>query len=147
MAHRNEHTIEIDRPAATIFPWLVEADKRVRWVEKLVASSPLEEGEAGVGSTWREVFHDRGQRFEVESELAAYEPYEAVDVRMTSKGFTATVSSRLAEHDGRTTVTTAIESDYAMLVAKLFAPIVTRHAQRQLEADLATLKRLVESGT
>jgi hypothetical protein len=32
-----------------------------------------------------------------------------------------------------------------MLAARLLAPLVTRHAQKQLEADLARLKELVEA--
>jgi hypothetical protein len=35
---------------------------------------------------------------------------------------------------------------YKALAARLVAPVVARHAQRQLEADLARLKELVERG-
>ena len=39
-----------------------------------------------------------------------------------------------------------IETTYTALAARLLGPVVTRHAQKQLEADLARLKDLVEAG-
>jgi hypothetical protein len=40
-----------------------------------------------------------------------------------------------------------IETEYRSRVARIMAGVVTRQAQKQLEADLARLKRLVEGGS
>ncbi len=38
-----------------------------------------------------------------------------------------------------------MESDFSLLVTRLFGGLVTREAQRKLRADLARLEALVES--
>lgn len=99
---------------------------------------------AALGSRWRDVFEDHGQRVELEAELEAYEPPERLLVRLTSRMLEATSEQRLEPVDGRTRLTTTIETEYRSLVARLAAGMVTRHAQTRLEADLAALKELVE---
>ena len=41
---RSEASIEIARSAEDVFPWLLDADKRLRWVAGLVGSEPLGDG-------------------------------------------------------------------------------------------------------
>jgi uncharacterized protein YndB with AHSA1/START domain len=142
--HRNEATVEIAAPAARIFPCLIESEQRCQWMEKLVESEPLTPGPPQVGARFRDVFEDHGQRIELEAEVTEFEPNELLQVRLRSKAFDATTTQRLEDTDGRTRVRTEIETSYTMRGARFLAPIVTRHAQRQLEADLESLKRLVE---
>jgi hypothetical protein len=110
----------------------------------LVASEPLTDGPARVGSRWRDVFEDHGYRVELESEVVELEPGVRLRVRLNARAFAATSTQALEEQDGRTRVTTVIETDYKALRARLAAGAITRHAQRQLERDLVALKELVE---
>jgi hypothetical protein len=111
----------------------------------LVESTALTEGGARVGARSREVVEERGQRFELETEITTYVPNEALQARITSQGFETLSTYRLQEDGGRTRLTSVLESRYTMLLARLLAPIVTRQAQKKLEADLERLKRLVEA--
>ena len=88
---------------------------------------------------------ERGRRFELETEITRYVPNEALQARITSKGFETLSTYRLQEGGGRTRLTSTLESKYSMILARLLAPIVTREAQKKLEADLARLKQLVET--
>jgi uncharacterized protein YndB with AHSA1/START domain len=142
--HTNEHAVEIDAPAARVFPYLVESEKRLRWMGALVESEQLTDGPLHVGTVWRDVFEEHGQRIELEAELAELEPGRRIEVRLESRGFDATSTQELEEVGGRTRVRTVIETEYTMLAARLLSLVVTRHAQKQLEADLARLKELVE---
>jgi uncharacterized protein YndB with AHSA1/START domain len=142
--HRNEHTVEIAAPAAAVFPYLADGERRLRWMGVLVETEALTEGPPAVGSRWRDVFEDHGRRIELESELTEYVPDELLQVHIVSRGFEATSTQRLVEASGRTRLNTVIDTEYKLLAARVLGPVVRRHAQRQLEADLAGLKEIVE---
>jgi carbon monoxide dehydrogenase subunit G len=111
----------------------------------LVESEALDEGPPAEGSRYRDVFQDHGQRIELEAELVEVEPPLALTARLVSSGFEATSSQRLEETGEGTRLTAVIETRYTMLAARLLAPIVTRHAQKQLEDDLERLKEILET--
>lgn len=127
-----------------MFPYLVESEKRLQWMGVLEESEQLTEGPPEVGSRWRDVFEDHGQRVELEAELVEYEPSRRLRLRLESRGFHSTSVQELEEMDGRTRVSIVIETEYTTLAARLAGRLVTRHAQQQLEADLATLVELLE---
>jgi len=137
--HRNEASIEIAAPPGEVFARIVSPGARVRWVAGLVASE-----ETGDGA-YREVVQDHGLRLELEVETVRSEPPTALDARMTGRGLRASVSNRLAETPTGTRLTVTVESEYGGL-ARFAAPVVTRHAQGNLETSLARLKALVEDG-
>jgi uncharacterized membrane protein len=142
--HRNEHTVEIDAPAAAVFPYLAASEQRLRWMGALKESEPLGEGPPQRGSRWRDIFEDHGHRIELEAELVEYAPHERLRISLHGKGFEATSEQRLEEASGRTRLTTVLETNYRSIAARLVASVVTRHAQKRLEGDLAALKELVE---
>jgi uncharacterized protein YndB with AHSA1/START domain len=142
--HRNEHSVEIAAAPEDVFPWLADPERRLRWMGALVESESLTDGPPGLGSRYRDVFEDHGQRIELEAELVEVEPPERLTARLVSKGFESTSSQRLEAGGAGTRLTAAVETRYTMLAARLLAPLVTRHAQKQLEGDLARLKDLVE---
>ena len=143
--HRNEASIEIAAAPAEVFPWLAASERRCEWMGALTESEPLTEGSPEVGSRFRDVFEDLGRRVELEAEIVELEPPHALTVHLDSRVFEATSSQRLEELEGgRTRLTAVIETEYKQRAARLAAPVVTRHAQRRLEQDLARLKELVE---
>lgn len=145
--HRNEHAVVIAAPAAAVFPYLLEGAKRLRWMGVLKESEQLTDGPPAVGSRWRDVFEDHGQRVELEAELVELERDRRLRVRLDNRGFDSTSTQELEDVGGATRVSTVIETEYRMLAARLMSGVVTRHAQKQLEADLARLKELVEAET
>lgn len=110
----------------------------------LVESEPLSDGPPQEGSRYRDVFEDHGQRIELEAELVEVDEPHRLVVRLTSNVFDSTIAQGLVEAGGLTRVSVAIETTYTKLAARLLAGVVTRHAQKQLEADLDRLKELVE---
>ncbi len=144
--HKNEHAVEIERSADAVFAHLAAPEKRLRWMGALVESEQLTEGTPQLGTRFRDVFEDHGQRVELGAEIVEWEPNARLAIRLRSRLFEATVRQRLEEHDGRTRLTTVIETDYQSLAARLVAGAITRHAQRRLEGDLERLKGIVEGG-
>jgi carbon monoxide dehydrogenase subunit G len=105
----------------------------------LVESEPLDEGR------FRDVFLDHGQRIELEADVESHEPPRLLRVRLKGEMFQATSTQRLEPTQAGTRLTTVVETDYTKRLVRLAGPLVTRRAQRQLEADLAALKELVEA--
>ena len=123
-----------------MFPYLEASDQRLRWMGALVESEPLDEGR------FRDVFDDHGQRIELEADVERREPPHLLVVRLRGSAFEATSTQRLEETPEGARLSTVVETQYTRRLARLAGPLVTRHAQRQLEADLTALKELVEAG-
>jgi hypothetical protein len=123
-----------------VFPYLEASEQRLRWMGALVESEPLAKGR------FRDVFEDHGQRIELEADVERREPPGILVVRLRGSAFEATSTQRLEEEGEGTRLSTVVETEYTRRLARLAGPLVARHAQRQLEADLAALKELVESG-
>jgi uncharacterized protein YndB with AHSA1/START domain len=143
--HRNEQTVEIDRPPSEVFPYLAASDQRLRWMDKLVRSEQLTEGAPGLGTRFHDAFEDHGQRVELDAEIVDWQPGERLVIHLRSRVVDATSTQKLEERNGGTRLTATLETEYKSFAARLAAGVVTRHAQAQLEKDLETLKKLVES--
>ncbi|MBD0291847.1 MAG: SRPBCC family protein [Thermoleophilia bacterium] len=144
--HTNTHTVEIECPAAAVFPYLAAPECRLQWMGALAASEQVTDGELGVGTRFRDVFEDHGQRIELDAEIVEYEPNRRLATRLSAAQFESTARQELAETGRHTSVTTTIATEYKSRVARIMAGVITRHAQRRLEEDLARLKALVERG-
>ena len=139
MSHVNHAEVEIARPPEQVFPWLVEPEKRLQWVQGLEAS-------VQVGETrYRETFAAHGIRTDVDVEVVRLEPPTAVDIHIRAKQFEADGRTRATRTDAGTVVESTIEAEYKGLMARAGAPMITRQAQGSLERSLARLKELVEA--
>ena len=103
------------------------------------------ESEPLAAGRFRDVFEDLGQRVELEAEVLEHEPPKLLVVRLRAKSFEATSTQRLDPAGAGTRLSTVVETTYRKRLARLAGPVVARRAQRQLEHDLAALKRLAES--
>jgi uncharacterized protein YndB with AHSA1/START domain len=130
--------VEIAAPPERVFPYLEASDQRLRWMGALAESEPLDEGR------FRDVFEDHGQLIELEAEVKRRDAPRVLVVRLRGSAFEATSTQRLEETGEGTRLNTVVETEYTSRLARLAGPLVTRRAQRQLEADLTALKELVE---
>jgi uncharacterized protein YndB with AHSA1/START domain len=127
-------------PPERVFPFLEASEQRLRWMGALVESEPLDEGR------FRDVFEDHGQRIELEAEVERRDSPRLLVVRLRGRAFEATSTQQLEEVGESTRLSTVVETEYTSRLARLAAPLLTRRAQRELEADLTALKELVEGG-
>ena len=133
-------------PPERVFPHVVESAKRLEWMGALQESEPLTDGEPGIGTRYRDVFVDHGQRIALEAEIVRYEPPRYLEVSLRGDGVEATSSQTLEDvAGGGTRLIALIETEYTKRLLRMMAGVVTRHAQQRLESDLAELKRIVES--
>jgi carbon monoxide dehydrogenase subunit G len=142
-------SVQIDRPAAAIWPWLNEPDKVKQWVSWTKEVRNIDPGTNGVGARDIWVMEDRNNNsalMETEAFSTVYEPYRRMAARLRSKdAFEGEVAYELTEANGRTTVRMLGRYQYLHWLAKLFEPLITPAARDKAIGDFATLKRLVEA--
>lgn len=136
---RTHAAVDISRPRDVVFPWLVEPELRLQWVDGLVESEQTGEG------TFREVFSQAGVRTTVEVVVRRLEPPRIVEIRVTSKHFHADAYTEAKPTDAGTRVESTIDAEYTGLLLRAAAPVITHQAQASLDRSMARLKELVES--
>jgi uncharacterized protein YndB with AHSA1/START domain len=148
-AGRNVEGVTIARPPAQVFRHLAEAERLKKWAG-LVAIEGLGDGSLRPGERFHAIALVRAQRIVIDGEVTASEPdrYLALTLRSapdSALGFSRQVQNRLENRGDRTRLTVTLDTHYYGLVAKLLEPLITRAAQRQLEANLDRLRREVEA--
>ena len=144
-AGRNHLEIEINRPPAQVFPWLVEGSKLKQWVTGLTAVTQLTPGPEQVGTKY--ALHRPRQRPEGKYRLiiTAFEPNKVLGVRVETDAFANDVRYELSEHNGGTRLESTGSAKYKIWLAKLLEPLITPDVQKSLQDDAGKLKRLVEA--
>jgi uncharacterized protein YndB with AHSA1/START domain len=134
------HTVEIARPPAEVFPWLLEADKVPRWTGHLQRYERLDDGPLGRGSHVRQVLEVSGRTIDVELEVTAYEPPSGAQTRFTTNGIEVVNSYALQAAGAGTRLTQSIEAKPSGLSARMLVPIVKPRLEEKVTEDLERLR-------
>jgi carbon monoxide dehydrogenase subunit G len=141
---RCESTVTIAKPPAEAFPWLIDADKVVRWMSGLQVYEPLEPGPLRVGSRIRQELTVSGQHLRWELEVAELDAPRRAVLRFEGSGFKAANEYGVTETAGGSSVTWVVAGDTTSFKAKLIAPMVQAKLQEKLDRDLGRLRSLLE---
>jgi uncharacterized membrane protein len=143
-------SIEIDRPADTVFRWVSEPPRLRSWIGWLVEIRDVtpQQGQVGARQVW--VMEDRNNnnaRMEIAAEITTWQPGRALNARLNAPGaFTGAVDYGLeALGPNRTRLNYAMSYEYEHWLARLLEPIIARSARQKLEEDLARLKQRAET--
>ena len=148
-AGRNLERLAIARPPTQVYRHLVDVNLLRQWTG-LVEAEPASAGELGPGSRVRLVSEARGQRTVMEAQVAGAERDRLLVLMVKTAagspvGFSQRVEYRLEERSGDTRLAVTADTRYEGAVARLLEPLITRAAQRQLEATLDRLRLQVEA--
>ncbi len=144
-AGRNSLAIEINRPAAQVFPWLIEPDKLKQWVTGLAEMKQLTPGPIQVGTKARDTIVEGNQKATADLTFTSFEQNRMIGVHLETDAFSNDVRYELAEHDGKTRLTSTSVAKYKIWLAKLMEPVITPSVQQSLQDDMGKLKKLVEA--
>jgi uncharacterized protein YndB with AHSA1/START domain len=144
-AGRTTASIDIDRPPAEVFPWLVDTSKRKQWLPDVADATDLTEGGPRLGARSRLVIVQGSQRTHVDVELTAFEPPRRVAGRITSEAFEQEVVYELEAVGSRTRVHHTGHSTYRAWLARLLEPLFTKAVQKRSEEGLVRLKAVAEA--
>jgi carbon monoxide dehydrogenase subunit G len=135
------HSVEIPRPPAEVFPWLLEEDKVPRWTGHLERYERLGGGPLGSGSKVRQVLHVSGRTIDVTLEVTGYEPPTGAQTRFSTNGIQVVSSYVLEAAGAGTRLTQSLEAKPSGLAARMLVPVVQPRLEQKLTEDLERLRQ------
>jgi uncharacterized protein YndB with AHSA1/START domain len=138
-------SIFINRPPQDVFNAITDPDKQSRWQNMTQTAEWTSNGSVGVGSTMKVVARFLGRKIESEIEITAWEPPHRVKIKFVNGPYPAEVTNTL-ESQGDGTLLTALSQGNMGSFFKLAEGLVVRQLEKQIDANLETLKLLMESG-
>ena len=139
---------DITAPAAAVWPWLVEPERMVQWLEGLDGVAVETAGPLGVGSRYRLAgrYGDRAHVFA--GVVQGYEPFERFAVRLGGgafpEGVTALADFALSAEGAGTRLDLRIRVEGLLGLRRLAAPVAMTVARREAALRLDILRRIVE---
>lgn len=134
------YSVEIPRPPAQVFPWLLEEALVPRWTGHLTRYEQLDGGELGIGSRVRQVLEVSGRTIDVELEITGYQPPSDAETRFSTNGIEVVSSYTLEETGPGTRLTQSVEARPGGLTARMLVPVLQPRLEEKLTQDLERLR-------
>ena len=141
---RFDKSVVINRPVDAVFAFVTDFNKVPLWmpVSNLRQTS---EGPIGVGSTFAQSVEIFGQRFDGVIQITSYEPTRAFAFKVVQGPFPLANSMTFVPLDANRTNLTMVGEAEPGKVLKMAGPLLGPMVKKQLETQVSTLKRLLES--
>src|SRR6476646_4204499 len=141
-----KHSIEIHRPAAEVFAYLDQVDRHNEWQGSLVSTTVEADGPTRVGTRVIERRTVPGGTRDIPYEITEHDPPRKASFRGTA-GPLRPVGTYTVDPTGESSSRMKLELDLqGHGIGRLFAIPARRQAAKQVPADLANFKELLESG-
>jgi uncharacterized protein YndB with AHSA1/START domain len=136
--------VEIARPRTEVAALMFDPSQDARWTTGVVEVKPLQYGRLRAGAKVDRMTKFLGRRFEYRIEVVAADPERFVEMTATQP-FEMRVRYELEDAGpGRTTARIRTSGGGTGFFA-MAAPLLAKMVRRSLAADLANLKRCLES--
>lgn len=145
MAVREEHRVMIERPIEEVFAFVADPENDTLWQSTTLEAEQISEGPVGEGATFRTTTKFLGRRFDTTYELVKYEVPHKQCYRLTSGPIPGEICYYFEPADDSST---RFKQNFDVEVGGFFRlaePLVARAVRRQMEADMATLKDMLEA--
>jgi uncharacterized membrane protein len=140
-----EHEIVIERPIDEVFAYVADPANVPEWQAGVVSTTKTSDESMETGVRWREVRNFLGRRVQATLEATEYEPGRLFALKTVSGTVAIEVRHLFEPFDGGTRIRILADGSPRRL-GRLGGRLVTRAAERQLKADFARLKELLEGG-
>jgi uncharacterized membrane protein len=138
-----ESRIEVARPVDQLFAYLSDLSNWPQWLAGIQESRIEGSERIGVGAKVRQVAKFLGRRFEITGQVVEFSANKKIAMQVLSGPFPMALTMTVESIGQGSRLTTVLEADPGTYF-RLAAPLVKPLLQRQLDADHATLKALVE---
>ena len=142
---KTNNSIFINRLPQEVFNAITDPAKISLWQSMTEKAEWTSNGSHGVGSTQKVVARFLGRKIESDIEITAWEPSHRVDYKFVNGPYPAEVSNIL-QPQGEGTLLTAQSQGEMGSFFKLAEGLVARQLEKQLAANIESLKLLMESG-
>jgi len=138
-------SIDIGRPVEDVYRVLIDHENDVRWQAAVIEARKLSPGPTRAGTRYRGTFRLLGSKLGVDLEVLDLRPPEFYSFTATSGPFAFETRVRLEPSKLGTEVNTEVEGSLGAM-PRLAAVTLSRVRRKEIERDLATLKRMMEKG-
>lgn len=142
---RIEESVTIERPIEEVFNYLTTIERQPEWVTSMQRSTLTSDGPVGEGTTFRQTVKLVGRTIDADMTVTAYQPPHRYEFEGRSGPMQARIRFDLTPEGNGTRIVQTLDGE-AEGVFKLADPILARTVGKQFQADLETLKSLLESG-
>jgi len=139
-----EMDVVINRPVKEVFAFVSNVENDPKWSLGTLENKFTSKGPIGKGSTFKEVTMFLGRKIESIGEYVEYVPNKKIVCRVASGPMPAEGKFYFEATNGGTKITMTMEIEIGKFF-KLAEPLLVRMFKRQLEAEHANLKDLLES--
>lgn len=139
-----EDSIVIDRPMSEIFAYVSDLTNAPEWQTGLLEVRRTTAAPLGIGTQFTFIRKFLGRRLEATNEFTEYQPNETVTF-VTTSGPVSVEASYLFKTEARGTRVTCRMQMKAEGFSRLAEPFVAASVQREMSAEFAYLKDLLES--
>jgi uncharacterized protein YndB with AHSA1/START domain len=141
-----EQTVSIARPLAEVFAYVSDMANWAQWQSTTVEAQQTSEGGVLPGARGRGVYQFLGRRWESPLEVTAYEPDRRVAIASRGGPVPFTYDT-LLEADGASVRRVTVRGEFEPGgFFRLAEPILARVGRSQFDAEVSTLKELLEAG-
>lgn len=136
----------IDRPPGEVAAFAMDPANDARWIGALTSVRRLTDGPVGVGTKVERVALFLGRKMEYVNEIVEYAPPRRLAMRSVKAPFPLSVTYEFEERPDGATLARIHTAGEGTGFYAVTAPVLSAMVRRGVERDLATLKRLLESG-
>jgi Polyketide cyclase / dehydrase and lipid transport len=134
----------VSRPQEDVFAFIADARNRPSWDESVISEELTSPEPIGVGTTVRTHLRSMGREYEYTWEVVEHEPPNRMTIESTSGPFPTTLSYRLGNREGQTSLAFSVTGRPTGLL-RLLQPMIARKTQANLELGFGRLKRVLET--
>ena len=140
---QHEVIVHLNKPVEQVFAFFMDPDKLSTWQSNLIKLEPLTEGPLRPGSRFREIRRINNKEEELEGEITTLELNKRLETKTMTKP-QATVSYTFDPEQGGTRLRYKFILETPGLM-RLLEPMISNSIKKDSEADLETLKRILEN--
>lgn len=146
---KTEFSTELPAPPERVFYWLDDAERVKRWIPNVVENVDLEVTPDRVGSTFRQVFDEKGRKMIFNGRVLAYEANRRLHLFMEGEMFDLDIDYRLEDLGGKTRLTQDSTAIFKSLLWKILGPpmclFMKKAAMKEMEQNMQRLGELAAS--
>jgi carbon monoxide dehydrogenase subunit G len=140
-----DKSIFINRPLQEVFEFMSNPVNDAQWQSSTDSAEWTSEGPPRVGSTIRQVGRFMGRDTSGTGEVTSWDPPNGFGVKSLSGPFPFESTTKFESNEDGTKLTISAQAEVGGFF-KIAEGLVTRQAEKQFDADLESLKTLLEEG-